>query len=181
MTAYVALLRAINVGKRRLPMAELRELCESAGYQGVRTYLQSGNIVFEAEAEKAEVTADLEQRISEHCGYPVPVLLRTAAEMTSVISRCPFDTTVDPTKLVVSFASDVVTAEDLGDAILQEFADPNGHERFAFDGRELYLWLPDGQAESPLVKALAKQRAGKEFTGRNWRTVTTLEQWASGN
>ena len=178
MTIWVALLRGINVGGRRLAMADLRDLFRAAGHDDVRTYVQSGNVVFHADATAAAETAlaaDLSRRIGEHCGYEVPVMLRTGEQLAATIEHCPYPTGGDPTRLVVSFAPRPVEPADVEGALPS--AGPG--EDLTFIGRDLYLWLPDGQGRSPLVQALAKRPAGREFTARNWRTVTTLAEWSA--
>lgn len=172
--AVIALLRAVNVGGRRLPMADLRRICEEAGFAGVRTYLQSGNAVFTTTAPAEQAAGELQRRLGEDCGYDVDVVVRTHAELDDDIARCPYDTTVDPTKLVVWFSSVPINAAAVS-------ADPAafGHETFAIDGREIYLWLPDGQAESQLLKQLMREKVLRGVTGRNWRTVTALAGMAA--
>ena len=84
--SYVALLRAVNVGGTgKLPMAELRAMCESAGFSSVKTYIASGNVVFRSKLPAAKVKALLEEALLKYAGKPVGVLLRTAAELKSVM------------------------------------------------------------------------------------------------
>src|SRR5262245_61389807 len=93
MTKYVALLRAINVGGTgKLPMADLKAMCEEAGFAHVQTYIASGNVVFESKASEAKVKAALEQRLHAYAGKPMGVVVRTAAEMAAVIKANPFPT-----------------------------------------------------------------------------------------
>src|SRR5947208_1166422 len=91
MHAYVALLRAVNVGGTgKLPMSDLKALCERAGFQDVRTYIASGNVVFASRMPVGEVKAALESALEAYAGKPVGVLVRTAAEMAAVVASNPF-------------------------------------------------------------------------------------------
>ena len=119
-------------------------------------------------AEDALV-AELEQRLSDHTDFEIPVVVRTLDEMASVVERCPFDSTVDPTSLVVYFAPSQ-PENPLGKL------DPDGygHEQVAMLGRELYLLLPEGQGRSKLAQAVARTPMGSLATARNYRTVAKL-------
>src|SRR5579872_2852002 len=91
MASFVALLRAVNVGGTgKLPMSELKQICEELGFAGVRTYIASGNVVFESRKSEAAVKAALEERLAARAGKPVGVLVRTAAEMARVLADNPF-------------------------------------------------------------------------------------------
>lgn len=91
MTCFIALLRAVNVGGTgRLPMTHLKTMCEAAGFHSVRTYIASGNVVFESDLNEAAVRKELESRLLEYAGKSVRVLVRTAAEMAQVLNRNPF-------------------------------------------------------------------------------------------
>lgn len=168
-TVHVVLLRSVNVGGRKLAMADLRALCEQAGATQVRTYIQSGNVVLRSPLGEHELAEDLERRIGGHAGYDVPVVVRSIDELAATVDRCPFATDGDPSRLVVSFARQVPDEPLRG-------LDPDGFgaETFALDGRDLYLWLPDGQGRSRLAQKLAATPFGKVGTARNWKTVVTL-------
>src|SRR5579864_7011350 len=91
MTAYAALLRAVNVGGTgKLPMSELRAMCESVGFSNVRTYIASGNVVFESKLPEGSVKAKLERCLEKYAGKPVGVLVRTGAELAAVLAGNPF-------------------------------------------------------------------------------------------
>src|SRR5688572_23268887 len=90
MTAFIALLRAVNVGGTgKLPMADLKAMCESAGFSNVRTYIASGNVVFDATLSEAAVRKELESRLLTYAGRPVGVMVRSAREMAEVLARNP--------------------------------------------------------------------------------------------
>src|ERR1700677_927571 len=91
MQAFIALLRAVNVGGTgKLPMTELKTMCEAAGFKAVRTYIASGNVVFQSAKSEAQVKAVLEVGLAAYFGKPVGVIVRTAAEMAAVLAENPF-------------------------------------------------------------------------------------------
>jgi uncharacterized protein (DUF1697 family) len=173
---HVVLLRGINLGpSRRVPMAELRELLTEAGFEGVKTYVQSGNIVLESKLSPAEVAQRCEKLISERFGFDVPVMVRTRAELAKIVKQNPLgDVADDPKRYQVSFLSaqpDPKIVERL-----KELAGES--EGFVAGGRELYAWHPQGVARSKLWNEIAGKRLGVNATSRNWTTVTTLLEMA---
>ena len=169
-TRVVALLRGINLGpNRRVPMPALRELLSGAGFEGVRTYVQSGNIVLSGKGSPAALGRRIEKLIAEQFGFDVPVVVRTRDELAEVVAGDPLGDAVDNPKLyqVTFFAS-----EPPSEAIerLQGLAARG--EQLVARGRELYCWHPEGIARSKLAAATADRRLGG--TARNWTTVTTL-------
>ncbi len=174
----VLMLRGINLGpSRRVPMAELRALLGDAGYQNVRTYVQSGNVVLAGAFEPAELEGETQRLISGRFGFEVPVVVRTRDELAAVVKLNPLgDVAHDPKRYQVSFLSHELDAASM-DRLQGLAAEP---ERLAAHGRELYAWHPAGVARSKLWNALAGQGLGVTATARNWATVTTLLQMASG-
>lgn len=175
MARRIALLRGINVGgNRKLPMARLRELLAELGHGAVRTYVQSGNVVFTAadpDATPAALAAGIERAIADTFGFDCAVTIRTRDELAEVIAADPFVGIADhPSRYHVLFlaaAADPSRLEEIDRAAFEP-------ERFALRGRELYLWTPEGIGRSPLAQALTERRLGVAATARNWRTVTTL-------
>src|ERR1700685_1848819 len=105
MTSYIALLRAVNVGGTgKLPMTELKAMCEQAGFTKVKTYIASGNVVFLSKLAEAKVKSTLEAALAVYAGKPVGVLIRTAPEMAAVLAANPFSQM--PTKLTVAIFLD---------------------------------------------------------------------------
>ncbi len=172
MATFVALLRGINVGGRRsVPMAGLRDLFAEAGARDVRTYIQSGNVVFGHTKAADALRHDLERRIEAATGHEVTVVLRTARQLATVVAHNPFPD-AKPSTLHVGFLNDrpakaAITAVDPA-----RFAP----EAMVVVGRELYLHLPNGMGRAKLPPALAKLRT--PITVRNWKTVTTLADMA---
>ncbi len=167
-TTSVALLRGINVGgNRKLPMKDLSGWMERAGFEGVRTYIQSGNVVFSHGARpEEELRTELEALIASRAGFDVPVMVRPASELAAVVDANPFPG-VEPTRLHVGFLTEPP------DPAAVAAVDPAtwAPEEFVVIGREIYLHLPDGMGRAqlpPRLKILAPA------TARNWRTVTAL-------
>jgi uncharacterized protein (DUF1697 family) len=179
VAVHVAMLRGINLGpNRRVPMADLRALLTDAGYENVRTYVQSGNVVLGSDASAPAVARALRGLISQRFGFDVPVIVRSAEELAEVVDRNPLgDVAEDPRRYQVSFLDGELPAEvvaRLRDAAVEP-------ERLLIDGREIYAWHPDGVARSKLWNALAgKGLGGVTATARNWKTVTILLEMASG-
>jgi uncharacterized protein (DUF1697 family) len=178
MTTYVVLLRGINVGRaHRIAMADLRALLTAAGHGDVRTLLQSGNVVLDAGLSATELSRSVEQALEQRFGFPVPVVVRTSEEFLAALEHDPLrDVATDPTRYVVSFAATEVPGE-LADWLGS--VEP-GDDAFAVHGRELYLWCPHGQLESPLATALGKFRGGPVGTARNWNTARKVAALLSG-
>ncbi|HEY3448660.1 MAG TPA: DUF1697 domain-containing protein [Myxococcales bacterium] len=166
-SVYVALLRAVNVGGTgKLPMAELRALCEDAGFTGVSTYIQSGNVVLKSALPEKKVKATLEAALARKMGKPVGVSVRTGAELAAVLKANPFEK-AQPNRVIVLFL-DEVPAKGALDAVKIP-----GREQLSLKGRELFIHYPDGQGTSKLKLPLAK-----DGTGRNLNTVAKLAELA---
>ena len=165
MARQIALLRGINVGgNKKVEMARLRNLLEDLGYQDVRTYINSGNVVFSGPQRSEK---HLEAAIAKTFGFDVPVVLRSRAEIADVVEANPLrDVATEPSKhLVIFCAAEPAIGLDPADVAPETF-----HVR----GREVYLWAPGGLADSALAKLLAKGPLGAKSTARNWRTVEKL-------
>ncbi len=167
MNNYIVLLRAVNVGGTgKLPMADLRAMCESAGFQDVRTYIASGNVVLRSGSSAAQVKTTLEALLMRYAGKPVGVLVRTPAEMAAILSANPFPQAA-PNRMVVVFLDQAPAADTLS-----TLSHVNGEE-VALGTRELYVHYGDGMADSKL-----RIPAAKTGTGRNLNTVAKLAQMA---
>ncbi|MFP5319306.1 MAG: DUF1697 domain-containing protein, partial [Acidimicrobiia bacterium] len=166
---YVALLRGVNLaGKRKVAMADLVRCFGEAGCEDVRTYIQSGNVVFSSTVRsEGKLRATLEEHVREATGLDVAVVLRTAKEMAAVVEANPFPE-AEPAKLLVGFLAEkppAAAVESLDAAVTAK-------EGFVVNGREVYLNLPDGIGCSKAPVAL--DRIKPTVTARNWRTVTKL-------
>ncbi|WP_426399638.1 DUF1697 domain-containing protein [Ralstonia sp. R-29] len=169
MPTYVAFLRAVNVGGTgKLPMADLRAMCESIGLTGVRTYIASGNVVFQSRLSEAAVKAKLERCLEDYAGKPVGVAVRTGAELAAVLEANPFKTAA-PNRTVAIFLDAPPPANALAAATGRKT------EEMALGTREIFVHYGDGMADSKL-----KIPAAKTGTARNMNTIATLVAWAMG-
>lgn len=172
----VALLRGINAGGRcRLPMHELVELFIEAGCTEVRTYIQTGNVVFCSERGMSELERSLRNRIAERFGFPTDMIVRTAAEMGETHRRNPFGTLikkegVDPKNLHVLFLKYLPDPAFLQKLNYERYAP----DRFAVLDRNVYLLLPNGAAQTKLTNTYFESRLSTVSTARNWNTVQNL-------
>ncbi len=171
MTTWIALLRGINVGGVRLPMADLRAAIASAGGTDIETYIQSGNAVFDHPARaESEVVSAVEREIAESMGRPIATMVRSVAQWRGVVDANPYDPT-EPTHLHVTFFDHRLAKDAFATVDLEAFAP----ETFTVHGRELYLHLPNGIGRSKLASALTKGgRSAPVGTTRNWNTVMRL-------
>ncbi len=175
MAVMVALLRGVNVGgKSKLAMADLRNAAATCGYERVRTYIQSGNLVFVAPSPSTQAVAErLRETIAEVTDVQPDVIVRTRDELASVVDENPYVRRGEDTAhLHVVFMSGTADAS-LGPIDLAGYAP----EEASAVGRQLYLFLPSGMGRSKLAADLAR-REGPSGTTRNWRTVTTLLEMA---
>lgn len=174
MAVLVSMLRGINVGgHNKVNMGELRSLYESLGLQDAQTYVQSGNVVFRTkERNLAALAKRIEEGIERRFGFRVDVIVRTASELRDVIARNPFAKrrAVDPGKLLVTFLANHPSAQ-ARDQVLKINIYP---EELHIDGREVYIYFPDGMGRSKLSWPTIGKKLGTTGTGRNWNSVTTL-------
>ena len=168
MTSFVALLRAVNVGGTgKLPMSDLKDICEYLGFGTVRTYIASGNVVFTSRKPEAAIRAALEQRLEAHAGKPIGVLVRTAAEMAQVLADNPFPKAA-PNRTMAVFLDRAPPADTLTSIRGRK------DEEIRLGRREIYIHYSQGMAASKLVIA-----AAKSGTARNMNTVATLARMAA--
>ena len=168
MTAFVALLRAVNVGGTgTLPMRDLVAMCKHAGYRNVRTYIASGNVVFSTRAKESAVKAALEKALEAYAGKPVGVLVRAADELAAVLAGNPFPD-APPNKVVAIFLD---KAPDPGAA---DAATGRKNEVVRPSTREIYVHYPDGLGRSKL-----KIPAAAQGTARNMNTIAKLVTMAA--
>ena len=168
MGAFIALLRAVNVGGTgKLPMTELKAMCEELGFAAVRTYIASGNVIFTSRKSEAAIKAALEQRLQAYAGAPVGVLVRSAAEMAEVSADNPFPKAA-PNRTVAIFLDKAPPADALAGVRGQK------DEELKLGRREIYVHDGDGMGTSKLVIPAAKLG-----TARNMNTIATLAKLAA--
>jgi uncharacterized protein (DUF1697 family) len=168
---HVALLRGINVGgKNKLPMAALVELFEAAGCRNVVTYIQSGNVVFDATAPVAKRVAEvISQAIDDTLGLRVPVVKRSAAELAAVAANNPL-ASHDLGTAHVMFLRDTPDRK----AVAGLDAERSPGDAFIVQGRDIYLHLPNGVARTRLTNDYFDRQLQTVSTGRNWNTLLKL-------
>jgi len=168
MTAFVALLRAVNVGGTgKLPMSELKAMCEELGFTSVRTYIASGNVVFASRKSETAVKTALEKRLAAYAGKAVGVMVRSATEMAQVSAGNPFPKAA-PNRTMAIFLDDAPPKDTI--ATVRGRKD----EELKLGTREIYVHYGDGMAKSKLVIP-----AAKSGTARNMNTVAILAKMAA--
>jgi uncharacterized protein (DUF1697 family) len=177
MPTYIALLRAVNVGGNLIKMERVREIWLELGFKNVRTYVQSGNVVFEGDGKPAGWLAAIEQRFLGETRLPVSVIVRTPAELRRIVSGNPFlkDPGIDVSKLHVTFLSGAPqqqTVKALG-------AIDTGSDRFRVVRTEIYGHCPNGFADVKLTTKVIERVLSVKATTRNWNTVNKLLEMAA--
>jgi uncharacterized protein (DUF1697 family) len=176
MPVYVSLLCGINLGGHKtIKMDQLRASLEALGFDQVKTYIQSGNVVFKApKTSPAGLSKKIEAKIKTDYGHSVSVIVRTADEIKQVVTNNPFlqDKKIDTEKLHVMFLSKAPETSAIEK--VAALASPPQHLRCI--GQELYLYLPNGVAESFVMKKPIDRLLGVITTMRNWRTMSTIHQ-----
>jgi uncharacterized protein (DUF1697 family) len=178
MPTWVALLRGINVsGQKPVPMERLRGSFASMGFRGVRTYVQSGNVVFETATNTRDaLTRKIEEGISRDFGFYVVVILRTAKELEKIVKTNPFLTeeAIDQAKLHVTF----LAAPPNKTALKNLETLPTSPDQFRLIGCEIYLYCPDGYGKTKLSNSAFDKKLSVGATTRNWKTTTVLCEMA---
>ena len=169
MTAYVALVRAVNVsGTGKLPKEDLKAIGEACGFDACRTFINSGNLLFTSELSEAEAKARMEQRVADFLGKSAPVYVRSVAEMAEAVARNPF-TDDQPNRVFAHFID-----EQPAQAMLDEARDVAG-ERLALGPRLIYVSYGEGIGKSKL-----KLPAVKRGTARNMNSVAKMAELLAG-
>ena len=167
-TVFVALLRAVNVGGTgKLPMSDLRRLCEKAGFRAVRTYIASGNVVAERDGSEADAKAALEAELKAYAGKPVGVIVRSAAEMAEVMAKNPF-----PNQAASRTFAVFLDGPPPPDALASVAG--RADEELRLGAREIYVHYPSGMGRSKL-----RIPAARGGTARNMNTVAKLAAMAA--
>lgn len=174
MAIIISMLRGVNLASHgRIKMDALRALYESLGLRDPQTYIQSGNVVFRTkERDLVRLGKRIEDAIESKFGFRPDVVLRTSSELRDAIRRNPFATRhgIDPSKLLVTFLAGDPDPE-AREKVLRIKAEP---EELRLDGRELYIYFPNGMARPKLSWAAIEKTLKTSGTGRNWNTVRKL-------
>lgn len=163
MRTYIALLRGINVGGFTFPMEDLRNVCREAGLENVRTYIQSGNVLFESDKNEKSLCTLLEATLETHKDKHIPVIMRTSEDIKTVMDNNPFPN-ANPSRVGVLFLSKAAPGD-----LIEQTKIP-GREEIAVSGREIYIHYPDGMGRSKLKLP----KTVKDGTMRNINTVAKL-------
>ena len=176
MTVYVSMLRAVNVGGSGLiKMEALREAYEAIGLADVRTLLQSGNVVFRSGlTDRARLVKRIMQEIERRFDLQIEVILRTLAEVASIVDRGPvLSPRADKSKLLVMFLASVPDAAAQA-ALKKWHKDKALKEMLELRGPEIYLYYPDGVGRSKLTSGVIESKLDTAGTARNWNTLVKL-------
>ena len=168
MPVYVALLRAVNVGGTgKLPMTDLKRLCEEAGMTAVQTYIASGNVLFKSDLAAAAVQAALDEKLRAYAGKPVGLLIRSAIQMAETAARNPFPN--QPGNRVTALFTDEPLPTDVLDGV-----SGRQQEELCLGQGEIFIFYGDGMAKTRL-----RVPAADRGTARNMNTVAKLAEMAA--
>lgn len=172
---FVALLRGVNVGgNTKVNMAELRASCERLGYENVKTYINSGNVIFDAAATDADkLASQIHDTILKDFGLDISVMVRSVEELQEVITNNPFGGQFDNHKDMHVFFLAEELSEEKRALLMEKHSDA---EQFAIDGRTIYYLLRISIIDSALGKGFLDKKLKVPATARNWRTVTKLAE-----
>ena len=168
-TTWIALLRGINVGGgNKLPMADLREICEGLGWAHVQTYIASGNVVFEAAGAPEALASSLHQKLP----FDVPVVVLSAGDLANRLAHCPFPP--DAGKAVHGFFC--LDAPEVDEDVIAQYATT---EKVVVQGHTVWLYAPDGFGRSKLAENFHRAVTGTTYTARNLNTIQKLVDMSS--
>jgi len=176
MKTFISMLRGINVsGQNKIHMANLKSLYESLGLMDVRTYVQSGNVVFDSrEQDTVKLRQSIEAQIETTFGFFVPVLIRTANDFQRILESHPFEQE-DPTRVLVTFLYDRPVQSKWNDMSLYK----DKVDEFALGEQEIFLFCPGGYGKTKLSNTFFEKKLDVVSTTRNWKTVNALYAMAS--
>lgn len=167
---HISMLRGVNVAGRKVDMAQLREIYSSSGAMNVRTYIQSGNVIFESgEPGLAAIEKRALALIRERFNIDVRIITRSPGQFRQTIEEMPFRD-IDEGKLHVTFLSSFPGG--MNDSEFEKARD--AAEKFSFGGSEIYLYCPNGYGRTRLTNDFIERKLGVSATTRNWRTVNAL-------
>ena len=173
MITYIAFLRGMNLGKRNIKMDELRTLFSALKFENVRTYIASGNVIFDAkEKDEAKLTTKIEKQLKDSLGYAVKVMLRSRAELEAVVKNNPFKNPPAGTNTYINFYEELPAK-----AAMKKFLDERSSETelFKFKGRELYMMFHGGFSDSQFFKnPKSEKQLGVTVTNRNLNTPVKI-------
>ncbi|WP_196938939.1 DUF1697 domain-containing protein [Sphingobacterium pedocola] len=171
MAKHIIFLRGVNVsGKNSIKMQDLKLFLTDAGFDGVMSYIQSGNIVLSSPLSKKEVKSAIHQLIQEKLGLDIEVFVVTGEELNQALLNNPFQAEHEPNRLFITFLSDRPSTDLINK--LQE--KDHGREEFQLINNMLYFYLPEGMAKSKMNNNYFEKALKIKATGRNLNTVQKL-------
>lgn len=174
---FVALLRGINVGSGRgVAMGDLRGLCADLGWTEVRTYIQSGNVVFDAEGDESTLASALEESLASKYSFPIPVLVRSSSRWLDLTADRPFAGWTDPKRLSVTLLSQAPDSEAW--ATLAPWK--TGDDEIELIADRVWVKTPGGYGDTKFHNTLLEKKLGVRATTRNRATVDALAEWVRG-
>lgn len=177
MAKYISILRGINVGTgRKVPMADLKKLCENMGLQNLQTYIQSGNVVFELPQPESvsELETRLQKAFTQAFGFDIPVLIRSDKEWAGSIAKNPFwnDPNADINLLHMTLLKEIPAVAKI-EAILQLDFSP---DQFQIVGNNVFIYCANGYGKTKITNDFFEKKLGVEASTRNWKTVMKLHE-----
>lgn len=173
---YVALLRGINVGgQKKIKMIDLKAMFESLEFKNVKTYIQSGNVIFDSDIINIiKLTNQIEQKISDTCGFLVKIIIRTDEEFRNIVNNNPFlkEPNIELDKLHVTLLSDI---PDPSKVLFLDIKKEE-NEKILIISREVYLYCPNGYGKTKLNNVMLEKKINTIATTRNWKTINNIAQ-----
>ncbi|MFP3122765.1 DUF1697 domain-containing protein [Ectobacillus funiculus] len=171
MTIYIAFLRGINVGgKKIIKMEKLKDIFKSLYFQNVKTYIQSGNVIFDSPEESADILYKIETELENVLGYKVTSIIRTADELEEIIKQNPFSASEDVEKQYVTFLHREPTVE-AADRLMSY---KNDVDDFCVTHREVFLLCGKGYGKTKFSNHFLESKLDVLATTRNWKTVNKI-------
>lgn len=177
MQTYIALLRGINVGgQKKVPMAELRDLLTKSGFECVKTYIQSGNVIFQSSEENIQkLEHEIRSAILKHFGFEVPVLVKTPTDFQNILNNCPF-----PDEQKVNSCFVLLFSKPREEAVEAVKSISYSNETFVVADACLYLHCEAGYGKAKLNNNVFERKLKTTATARNYKTMVKLLALASG-
>jgi uncharacterized protein (DUF1697 family) len=177
MQTFISILRGINVsGQKKILMADLKVLYENLKFKDVRTYIQSGNVIFKSNEPLSDIEFEkkIEDQIFKKYDFHVPVIIRSEDEIRKIISANPFlkEKNIEQKKLHVTFLSNIPDKENVESIEKMDFSP----DKFMISGKEVYLYVPNGYGETKISNTFFEKKLKVKATTRNWNTVNKLSE-----
>lgn len=173
MTTYISILRGVNVGpSKRIKMDELKKSISRLNLESVKTYIQSGNVVFNSDnSDSSFLKEKIEDEIRSSFGFDVTVIIRTKEQLETLIKNSPFKDE-DTNHVYITFLSELPNENLIEDLKIDDIK--NKSDKIFFSPKEIYLFLPGGYGRTKLNNNYFEKKLGTSATTRNWKTVNKL-------